>query len=57
MSAKNKRITIKDIVLLALVYLGLLSLLLVLPENSPFVSTCILAVYGLVGYLAIDHAR
>jgi hypothetical protein len=57
MSAKNERITIKDVFLLGLVCFGLLSLINVLPDDSPVVSACILAAYALAGYLMVDRHK
>ncbi len=57
MSEKNERITIKDVLVLGVIYLGLLSLLIVLPENSPIISGCILAAYAFVSYVAIPHHK
>ncbi len=56
-SAKNQRFTAKDAILLTAMYLGILALLFILPENSPVIGTCILTGYALASYVAIDRKR
>ncbi len=54
---KNKRISKNDVVTLGAVYVGLLSIVLLLPENHPMLSGFVLATYAVVSYVAIERVK
>jgi hypothetical protein len=56
-SLKKDRISRKDVFVLGAVYIGLLSLVLVLPENNSILSGIALAVYAIASFIAVDHIK
>jgi hypothetical protein len=52
---KKQNTSRKDILVVGFVYLGLLSLVAMLPENNPLISGVVLAIYALVSYVAVDR--
>lgn len=54
---KNDRISRKDVFVLGAVYLGLLSLVCILPESKPTLSGIVLALYAVVSYFTIERIK
>lgn len=54
-AVKNQQISKRDVFTLAGVYLGLLLLVIALPENNPALSGIALGVCGLASFLTIEH--
>ncbi len=54
---KKDRISKRDVFVLALVYLGLLGLVMSLPENNSVLSGVILGLYATVSTVAVERIR
>ncbi len=54
---KKDRISKRDVFVLALVYVGLLSLVLVLPEDNSLLSGVILGLYAIVSFVVVERAK
>jgi hypothetical protein len=54
---KKGRISSKDVFVLSSVYVALLSLVLILPENNSVISGCILAAYALASFVVVDRIK
>ncbi len=54
---KKEIISRKDVFVLGAVYLGLLSLVIILPESMPTLSGLVLALYAVVSYLTIERIK
>ena len=54
---KHERISKKDVLLLGFVYVGLLALVLLLPENNSILSGVILGLYAIVSYVAVERMK
>ncbi len=54
---KKDRISKRDVVVLALVYVGLLSLVLILPEDNSLLSGVVLGLYALVSFVAVERTK
>ena len=55
LSMKNQRVSKRDVLTLAGVYLGLLVLVIALPDNNPTLSGFALGLYGLASFLTIER--
>jgi hypothetical protein len=56
-SLKKDRISRKDVLVLGAVYVGLLSLVSILPENNSILSGFVLAVYAIASFIAVEHIK
>ena len=54
---KQNTVSKKDVMVLCAVYIGLLSLVFVLPENRPTLSGFVLALYALVSFVTIERIK
>ncbi len=54
---KKDRISKKDLLLLGLVYVGLLAIVLILPENNSLLSGVILGSYAIVSFVVVERIR
>jgi hypothetical protein len=57
MRMKKEKLSRKDLFVLGSVYAGLLSLVLVLPENNPLLSGFVLAVSAIVSLVVVQHIK
>ncbi len=56
-SMKKDKISKKDLLLLVLVYVGLLAIVLILPENNSLLSGVILGSYAIVSFVVVERIR
>jgi len=54
---KTERVTKKDVFVLGALYLGLLSIAVLLPETHPLFNVFVLTMYAVVGHLVIERVK
>jgi hypothetical protein len=54
---KNDRASKKEVGVLGAVYVGLLLIVILLPETNPALSGFVLALYAVVSYVAIERVK
>ena len=54
---RKEKFSAKDVLVLGSVYVGLLSLVLVLPENNPLLSGFVLGATAIVSMMVVQHIK
>ena len=54
---KKDQISKKDVVVLGAVYVGLLSLVLILPENNSALNAIVLGLYAIASLVAVERTK
>lgn len=57
MPVNKDKTTPKDVFVLGIVYLGLLSLVLIILENDTITSAVVLATYALAGFIVVERIK